>query len=70
MERPRDPFELVIGLREDVTQLQTTVGHVQANIADLKQDIRRLDDRMFQLMLMQLGTMAASLGAIVAAVLR
>jgi len=70
VERPRDPFELVIGLREDVTQLQTTVGHVQANIADLKQDIRRLDDRMFQLMLMQLGTMAASLGAIVAAVLR
>ena len=50
MERPRDPFDLVVGLREDVTEV--------------KQDVRRLDDRIFQLMLLQVGTLAATVASI------
>ena len=68
MERPRDPFELVIGLRDEVTELRATVNHMQADIAELKQDLRRLDDRFFQMMLLQVGTLAAALAALVAAV--
>jgi hypothetical protein len=33
----------------------------------VKHDVRRLDDRMFQLMLIQIGTLATALAAIVAA---
>jgi hypothetical protein len=46
MEKPRDPFELVIGLREEMAELRTTVGHLAAEVKDLRQefrsDIRRL----------------------------
>jgi hypothetical protein len=74
MERPRDPFDLVIGLREDVVELRTTVANLSANFVDLKQDfrelkhdVRRLDDRIFQLMLLQVGTLATALASLVAA---
>ena len=67
MEHPRDPFELVLGLRKEVAELRTTVGHIQTDIAELKQDLRRLDDRFFQMMLLQVGTLAAALSALVAA---
>ena len=72
MERPRDPFDLVVGLREEMAELRVTVDHVVARVADLRQevrsDIRRLDDRIFQLMLLQLGTLATALAALVSAV--
>ena len=71
MEHPRDPFELVIGLREEMAELRVTVGHLAAQVADLRQefrgDVRRLDDRIFQLMLLQLGTLATALAALVTA---
>jgi hypothetical protein len=70
VERPRDPFELVIGFWEELTKLRTIVGHMQADIVELKQDCRRLDDRFFQMMLLQVGTLAAALASLVAAVLR
>jgi hypothetical protein len=35
----------------------------------LKADVRRLDDRLFQLLLLQVGTLLAALTSIVAAVL-
>jgi hypothetical protein len=38
-------------------------------MGEVKQDVRRLDDRVFQVVLLQLGTLATSLGALVAAVL-
>ena len=70
MEKPRDPFELVIGLREEMAELRTTLGHLAAGVSDMRQefrsDIRRLDDRIFQLMLLQLGTLATALAALVA----
>jgi hypothetical protein len=71
MEQPRDPFEFVIGLREEMAELRTTVAHMSADIAELKEefrtDFRRLDDRFLQLMLLQLGTLATALASLVAA---
>lgn len=67
MERPRDPLDLVIGLREEMATLRTTVAHLSTDMAEVKQDLRRLDDRLFQLMLLQLGTLATALAALVAA---
>ena len=72
MERSRDPLDLVVGLREEMAELRVTVDHFGAQVADLRQevrsDIRRLDDRIFQLMLLQLGTLATALAALVSAV--
>jgi hypothetical protein len=68
VERPRDPFDLVIGLREDFAEMRATIGHIQGDIAELKQEFRRLDDRLFQMVLLQLGTLATAVAAIVTAV--
>jgi hypothetical protein len=35
---------------------------------EFRTDIRRLDDRIFQLMLLQLGTLATALASLVAAI--
>ncbi len=67
MEQPRDPFELVIGLREEMAELRATVAHLSSDMAEVKQDLRRLDDRFFQLTLLQLGTLATALASLVAA---
>jgi len=54
---------------EDV-ELRTSVSHLASEMADMRQefrtDIRRLDDRVFQLTLLQLGTLATALAALVA----
>jgi hypothetical protein len=68
VERPRDPFDLVIGLRDDVAGLRANVGHLSTDMAEVKQDIRRLDDRVFQVVLIQLATLAATLGSLVTAI--
>jgi hypothetical protein len=72
VEHPRDPFELVLGLRDEMAEFRVTIGHLAAQVADLRQefriDTRRLDDRIFQLMLLQLGTLATALAALVSAV--
>jgi hypothetical protein len=44
-----------------------TVGHLAENVTELRQDVRRLDGRLFQLLLAQLATLAAALGALLAA---
>jgi hypothetical protein len=67
VEQPRDPFELVIGLREEMAELRATVAHLSSDMAEVKQDLRRLDDRFFQLTLLQLGTLATALASLVAA---
>ena len=73
MERPRDPFELILALRDEVADLRATVGelratvtHLTSDMAEVKQDIRRLDDRFFQMTLLQLGTLATALAALIA----
>ena len=70
MERPRDPFDLVIGLRENVAGLRASVGHLSTDMAEVKQDVRRVDDRVFHVLLIQIATLAAALGSIVAALVR
>jgi hypothetical protein len=67
VERPRDPFDLVAGLREDVAELRVGSAHLSSDMGEVKQDLRRLDDRIFQVLLIQLATLATALGSLVAA---
>jgi hypothetical protein len=66
VEQPRDPLELVMSLREETAEFRATVAHLSSDMAEVKQDLRRLDDRLFQLMLLQLGTLATALASLVA----
>jgi hypothetical protein len=50
-----------------VAETRATLGHVAQDVAGLRQDVRRLDDRLFQAMLLQLGTLATALASLVAA---
>ena len=54
-------------------ELRANVAHIESQLADMRQefrtDIRRLHDRIFQLMLLQLGTLATALASLVAALL-
>jgi hypothetical protein len=52
-----------------MVEVRTTVAHRSADVAGLRQDFRRLDDRLSQMMLLQLGTLATALAALVAAVI-
>jgi hypothetical protein len=57
--------------RGELGELRASVSHLASEMADMRQefrtDIRRLDDRIFQLMLLQLGTLATALASLVAA---
>jgi hypothetical protein len=61
-DRPWSLEALVAETRADVRGLRSDVD-------ELKVDVRRLDDRLFQLLLLQVGTLLAALGSIVAAAL-
>jgi hypothetical protein len=50
-------------------EVRTTVAHLSADVSEVKQDIRQLDDRLFHLILLQLGTLATALAALVAALI-
>ena len=56
-----------MSLREETAEFRATVVHLSSDMAEVKQDLRRLDDRLFQLMLLQLGTLATALASLVAA---
>jgi len=60
-------------VREELAEVRATVVHLASDMADmrpeLRTDIRRLDDRFFQLMLVQLGTLATALASLLAALL-
>ena len=66
MERPHDPFVLLVGIREDIAELRMTTTHLTGDVSDLRQDVRRLDHRTFQLLLLQLGGLAMALASLVA----
>jgi ribosomal protein S13 len=74
VERARDPSDLVVGLREEMTEVRTTVAQLATVTNDMRHefraDIRRLDGRLFQIMLVQLGTLATALTAIAVALIR
>ena len=61
MERPRDVVEEIAGVR-------VSVAHLQTDMSEVKQDLRRLDDRVFKLVLLQLATLAAVLASVAASV--
>ena len=54
-------------LREETAEFRATVAPLSSDMAEVKQDLRRLDDRLFQLMLLQLGTLATAFASLVAA---
>jgi hypothetical protein len=62
VERPRDVFE-------EIAALRVSVPHLSTGMADVNHDIRRVDDRLSQVVLIQLGTLAATLASIAASVL-
>jgi hypothetical protein len=59
------------GLETVVAEVRTDIRHLVSEVADMRQehraDIRRLDQRMFQLMLVQVATVAGVVGSLVAA---
>ena len=55
-------------LEAEVAEIRTTVGHLSGAVTELRQDARRLDDRIFQMLLIQVATLAAALASLVAAI--
>jgi hypothetical protein len=57
--------------RDELAELRAPLSHLTAEVVDMRQefrtDIRRLDDRIFKLMLLQFGTLATALSSLVAA---
>lgn len=64
----RWPLGQIVELREGVAELRASVRHLEAEVADLRQefraDVRRLDARLFQILLGQLATLGAALAAL------
>jgi hypothetical protein len=54
-----------------VAETRATVGHLVNDVGEMRNDfrgdIRRVDHRVFQLMLLQLATLATALASLVAA---
>ena len=62
MEHERDwPPDVALG------ELRADVRHLMGSASEIRQDIRRLDDRVFQVVLVQLGTLVSAVGALIAA---
>jgi hypothetical protein len=53
---------------EEIVSVRVSVAHLQTDMTEAKQDIRRLDDRVFKLVLLQLATLAAALASVAASV--
>jgi hypothetical protein len=49
-----------------VAETRATVGHLGEDLSEVRQGIRRLDDRIFQLMLLTLASLATTLASLVA----
>ncbi len=56
MEQPRD----------ELAELRVAISYLASEMAETRTDVRRLDDRIFQLMLLQFGTLATALSSLVA----
>ena len=65
----RWPFDLVVEVKEGLAEIRVRVDHLETEAPRTqgpRQDIRRLDARLFQLMLAQIATLATAMGALVA----
>jgi hypothetical protein len=56
--------------RDEPADLRAALSYLTTEVAEIRTDIRRLDDRIFQLMLLQFGTLATALSSLVAALVR
>ena len=61
---PKRPWSL----EAVVAETRAEVRGLRSDVDELKADVRRLDDRLFQLLLLQVGTLLAALSSVVAAV--
>jgi hypothetical protein len=70
VEQPRDlPLDVLIGLREETTEVRATVRHLVTDVVEVKHDLRRLGDRVFQLLLVQFATLITALASLATALL-
>jgi hypothetical protein len=53
------PLEVV------VAELRSDVRHLAADLAGLRQDVRRLEGRLFQLLVAQIATLATALASLI-----
>jgi hypothetical protein len=55
----------------ELVEVRTTVGHLALEMSEMRHefrtDIRRLNERVFRVLLVQFATLASALGALVAA---
>jgi hypothetical protein len=52
-----------------VADTRAAVMHLSSDMVEVKHDIRRLDDRIFQVLAIQLVTLATALGSLVTALI-
>jgi len=50
-----------------VAELRADVRHLASDMAEVRQDVRRIDGRVFQMLLLQVATLATLLAALVTA---
>jgi hypothetical protein len=53
-----------------VADTRVRVRHLEDEMTAVRQDLRRLDDRLFNVVLLQFATLAGTLASILAALLR
>ena len=54
----RRPFDVALEMREGFAELRTRAGHVEVGVVELRDDVRRLDARLFQVVMLQVATLA------------
>jgi hypothetical protein len=55
------------GLDAVVAEMRADVRHLASDMTELRQDVRRIDGRVFQTLLLQVATLATLLAALVTA---
>jgi hypothetical protein len=50
-----------------VAETRADVRHLQADAGELRRDVRSLDGRVFQILMIQIATLATALGSLIAA---
>ena len=57
------------GLDAVVAELGADLRHLASDVTELKQDVRRIDGRVFQMLVLQVATLATLAAALVTALL-
>jgi hypothetical protein len=52
-----------------VAETRANVGHLREDVHELRKDVRRLDDRLFHVLLMTIATFATTIASLVANVI-